>query len=337
MIIGAWVSVAMAQGLSELPERATLLPIGDVNGDGLADVAVVDDAGREPTVRVWLGHEYLLLVPNLYLRSPVAGLGFERLVPLGDVNGDGYDDVGALQPDWKDVGALHVFLGAAYGLSPTSAATLADIQDATALGDLDGDGRGDVAALSGSDLLALRGRAGGDLTPWALLGTRQSVAAFGAADVDGDGQADDLVVLGQSGAVVTWRRTATWAWRAAEVARYLPGSAGLFAHPEAVATWGTPSMGRSTGPLTWGADVAYPAGSSTGYALAVGATDWRTFGWTKAGPFELDGTRAGSDLWCDATPVVLGDLDGDGDDEVVASRYLPMSTSSTTRCVWVEL
>ncbi|HKB17184.1 MAG TPA: VCBS repeat-containing protein, partial [Planctomycetota bacterium] len=196
------------------------LAIGDVNADGFRDL--IAGAGTDDTAGPDAGSVFVFLGPGLSsvltLLQPVPepGAAFGSSVAVGDVNGDGIDDllVGAGLTDMgtaANAGAAFVFFGP--GL--TSFLPLAQpvpeagafFGGALAAGDIDGDGIGDVVVGAyGVDAGPVQQNAGaafvfvgpglGTVLPLADP-TPEYDARFGSAvaagDVDGDGFGDVLV------------------------------------------------------------------------------------------------------------------------------------------------
>jgi len=141
-----------------------------------------------------------------------------RVSTVGDVNGDGYDDVTVVafrfdSPD-IDEGKAFLYLGSATGLSTTPAWTVegdqagAQLSAAAKAGDVNGDGFDDVivgvGSYDGSEvdegraLLYLGSAAGLSTTPsWVMEGNQAGAfyggTVIGAGDVNSDGFADVLV------------------------------------------------------------------------------------------------------------------------------------------------
>ena len=135
---------------------------GDINGDGYADVLVGApgyDGGQEDegAVFIYLGSPGgLAPTPSGVWQGDQVGSRFgSSVASAGDVNADGFDDVliGAPEHDGGEIdeGAAFLFLGTPSG-SPSTAAWSAESNQAgasfgssvAALGDMNGDGFGDV-------------------------------------------------------------------------------------------------------------------------------------------------------------------------------------------------
>ena len=193
--------------------------VGDVTGDGVADIAIGTNEGT-PRVRVYRGGDFALLADF----RPISGGSYQgrARVALADVNQDGRADlvVSGLYADGTRVAAIQ-------GTSLRSGVTPVRVfQDFVvtgagfaggvnlAAGDLNGDGYADLvfgSALSGSRMLALSGR---DLVQ---TGAQTTLADFSPAgsgygngvrvavrDLDGDGRTDLLAGSGsKSGNRVT--------------------------------------------------------------------------------------------------------------------------------------
>lgn len=96
------------------------MPVGDVDGDGFDDVA----EGQERLggwVRLLPGGPHAPTEPVLRWSSDRV-VSFGKPIALGDVNGDGYDDLGVRAVNDIDA-EEHVYLGGAHGLGARAAAS----------------------------------------------------------------------------------------------------------------------------------------------------------------------------------------------------------------------
>ncbi len=184
--------------------------VGDVDADGAADFAVGAPIGKY--VRIFSG------VDGRQLRewtSPQVTSEFgASLAALGDVDGDGHDDVAIGGPDeasgGRKVGAVRVVSGRNGALllritGSTRLARLGDRDRVAALDDLDGDGVRDLALLDVVTIAAVEyghlrfvsSASGLDLRTltfdFADYVDFEPVSVAAAGDLDGDG-APDLVV-----------------------------------------------------------------------------------------------------------------------------------------------
>ncbi len=206
---------------------------GDLDGDGFADV-VVGEPGRTPAAstpesgRVLVfrgGPAGLATTPRILAPStPQASLRFGQAVEvLDDLDGDGIADLAVGAPGWDAAGAVdqrdgrvYVYSGSPAGVDTVLPQELANpflgagaaaserFGAALASGDLDGDGRTDLAigapgaSPDGAALVYLSIGLRFDDVPSRFLDQASAGAELGAAigigDLDGDGR-DDLCVV----------------------------------------------------------------------------------------------------------------------------------------------
>lgn len=200
---------------------------GDVNNDGYDDVIVgargyTSAYSNEGAAYVFHGSPTgLHLNPNwlVYGGRPTAAFG-TAVAGIGDINGDGFDDVAVGASGWdvvmlENAGAVMVYLGSATGLQMTPALTfegsLPDARLGNSLagaGDVNNDGFADLLvgapywgygfSYEGAAYLFLGSASGFPTEPsWTFTG-KQEFAYFGyslspAGDLNQDGY-DDVVI-----------------------------------------------------------------------------------------------------------------------------------------------
>ncbi|KPK46784.1 MAG: hypothetical protein AMJ77_05170 [Dehalococcoidia bacterium SM23_28_2] len=192
------------------------LAVGDVNGDGKADIVVgarfedVDGNADQGRVYVFAG-PYGTPLFALDSPNPQVGAEFGHEVAVGDVDSDGRGDIAVASSE--DVGAnehqgrVYVFSGADGSLLFTfdspNPQPYANFGTEVAVGDVDGDGRGDIVVASSEDVGAnehqvhLFSGADGSLLFTLDKPEPERMGGFGnslaVADVNGDGKADIVV------------------------------------------------------------------------------------------------------------------------------------------------
>jgi hypothetical protein len=164
----------------------TQLLLANLDGDGLIDMVLTD---QEHTLARWLGATPQAFAFPLELDVSVA----PWLTRVGDMNGDGLDDLVVLS---RTDAAVQVLLSAGDGeLLPQPPVPLVGfVPYDAALADLDGDGDLDVALVDDANpqLLALRGDGTGGLGDAMQRVLPSGAIRVHAADFDGDGIDDVL-------------------------------------------------------------------------------------------------------------------------------------------------
>jgi len=180
----------------------------DFNGDGYADLAVVDYFDEhgyiEPGIDLLLGGS-----KNLLTKGSGVGLGFFAFtdftsVPLaiGDFNHDGYLDFAIATTGnvmWNDPNQdnqpyAQVFFGDGKGNFPTQGPALDLSSNFYAAGDFNGDGKADLASLDGSTFEILIGKGDGTFAPPVTYAVGANPVFVLQRDLNGDGKKDIIVV-----------------------------------------------------------------------------------------------------------------------------------------------
>lgn len=202
-------------GVSYAPTRgADYLAVSDVDGDGNADIVVgLSSPGvYGPDLRTQSVTQFLLGRGDgtFAAADALSGVGVSRLASaptfaLDQFVADDYPDLVTMSAGAATT--LSIYRGSAsarFG-APTTVASLGFHPDLLTSGDVDGDGHPDLIA-AGARLAVLRGLGGGAFAAeqsYALPGTgdRLDLVNLAAADFNGDGRADVVVIMGRQGAL----------------------------------------------------------------------------------------------------------------------------------------
>ncbi len=174
---------------------ATLRAMGDVNGDGKSEVALAIPNGATTVLHGVTG-------ATLWFLSP-AGSENNRTIDTLDLDGDGKRELFFVRPDYSSGGAPNGLLTVH---EPLNGAVMFSVPgppgggvggSVAGLGDLDQDGRTDIANLAAMQSLGVRAVSGASdrrlwaLPTWTPGNLQDPVVAVGDADADGYG---DFVV-----------------------------------------------------------------------------------------------------------------------------------------------
>jgi hypothetical protein len=201
--------------------RLASVATADFNGDGQADIAVVNS--QENTVSIFLGNGNGTFSPGPQSPFTVNGGILSGSVPtaiaVGDLNADGHPDLAITNIPINPIsviggaitghigGAVAVLLGQANGsfTGAGNANTGGDLPSSVAIGDFNGDGKRDlaIAHLNSGNVSILLGNGTGAFafasgTPFSV-GTRP--ASIAVADLNADNKADLAVAIADDNAV----------------------------------------------------------------------------------------------------------------------------------------
>jgi sugar lactone lactonase YvrE len=204
VLLGNGDGTFQAPILGEVVSLETSFAVADFNGDGKADLALIQPLG--PVVVILLGNGD----GTFETFGAAAGISSSVALTVGDFNGDGRPDVAGINPD----GSVSVVLSNSNGTFQTPV-TLADNPpyyafNALAASDFNGDGKLDLVVgweydFPGSGnpisyyLTTLLGNGQGGLSPLPDYPLGAAPTALAVADFNGDGIAD--LAVGNGGGV----------------------------------------------------------------------------------------------------------------------------------------
>lgn len=130
------------------------LTVGDINEDGLADVAITV-TGNTPVSRII--PFYQNAQGELKVGTPIASFQLPGAIRTADINLDGKNDMVVVNRDWLTVTVYYAqprgegLVGWMYKVPNTN-----DFPDALATGDIDGDGDADIVMATENGLILMR-------------------------------------------------------------------------------------------------------------------------------------------------------------------------------------
>ena len=189
--------------------------VADLNGDGKPDIAVSytfhpgDSTAEHGFVAVYLQNP---ASPGTFLAPTKYGVGDEPLcLAVGDVNGDGKPDIVVVNSGGNSVTTPHAHTVSVLLQDPSNPGQfLAPVDyptgkapNAVAIGDLNGDGKPDLAVAdeTGISVLLQSSAAPGTFLPLATLALGAPASSVAIADLNGDQKLDLAAASGSSVAV----------------------------------------------------------------------------------------------------------------------------------------
>ena len=286
------------------------IALGDVSGDGQADIVTVNFGNTTAGVQVGLaggGFAPVVSYATAPSNAPTPSGGAPQGVALGDVNGDGRLDIVAANTFASNVGVL---LGqASGGFAPfsTYSAGANSAPRGVALGDVNGDGRLDIVTANGflGTVGVLLGQAAGGFAAPSAYATGPNGSSgvsipYGVAlgDVNGDGRLD-IVAANRDGN---------------NVGVLLGQAAGGFA------AFVNYSTGNSSSPVSVALGDVNGDGRLDIVTANSGGTAGVLLGQAGGGFAAVVGYATGP-LGSNPTGIALGDVNGDGRLDLIAANY----------------
>ncbi|HXZ59421.1 MAG TPA: VCBS repeat-containing protein [Steroidobacteraceae bacterium] len=277
--------------------------MADVNGDGLPDiVAAYTHIAGAPPHQGWVAvYAQDAARPGHFLPASTYGVGNDPVsVAVADLDGDGRPDIvtanAILSTNGLGESTVSVLLQDAahpgHYLPAVSYATGPDPQS-VAIGDLNGDGRPDLAVADSSGISVLFQDTAGRFFPKTAITTGGGCASVAIADLDGDGTPDLLATDAVSVLVLLQAPGSGGSFSAP--ARYAAGQQPLYAVAGDLNGDGRPDIAV--------ANIGSPSDLTTASVSVL----------------LQDPTRSGAFLaavnytaQADSTAVAIADLDGDG-------------------------
>lgn len=177
--------------------------VGDLNGDGKADLAFVrgtDELQRGVSVAFSTGAGF-----GEPIQLPLGAYGYPSALRMADLNGDGKPDLIATEDFGNRVSIILNHGGGTFSVRASYTAGYFPV--AAAPGDFDRDGKIDLAVVNSDQTLSiLTGLGAGQfLAPLSFDQEDKVLRATVLADLNGDGRLDSVVALGnQAGVLVAY-------------------------------------------------------------------------------------------------------------------------------------
>ncbi|MGB3654038.1 MAG: FG-GAP-like repeat-containing protein [Rivularia sp. (in: cyanobacteria)] len=288
---------------SEFTSKSVI--VGDINQDSIPDTLILS---YENTVAARLGNGDGTFTPEINSTIGTSNTFLEQ-VALGDVNGDGLPDLVAVSNNFDGITEnLSVLLGNGNGtFDSESKYAVGDRPLSVALGDVNGDGRQDIVTANyyGNSISVLLGNSDGSFTAQTEYASGEQPTSVALGDINGDGRQD----------IVTGNRYSS------SVSVLLGNGDGTFAEKTDYATESivaSLALGDVNGDGSPDIVTATDDDYSPGVSVLLGNGD---------GTFA---TKTDYTFGDKPKSVALGDVNGDGRQDIVTANYSSSSDSPST-------
>ncbi|HLU48194.1 MAG TPA: VCBS repeat-containing protein [Planctomycetota bacterium] len=201
------------------------IALGDIDGDGLTDIAAVDPGASSVTIFHQVAAGSFRAAPQVIAAAGIIA-NPEDLV-AGDFDGDGRIDLLTQSPATSE--GRFFFQNASREFTPQAVTLQSTSPFALAGGDVDGDGRPDLVSADvdgGTITIQLQNASGAFTAPIVLdaVGVLEGPEGIALGDLDGDGRVDVVVTARVGGGAALFRQNGTGSFGGAEP---LPGTDAL--------------------------------------------------------------------------------------------------------------